>query len=110
MGNPADRSRRSVTVPPRSSFQPADATTPWNEPAAVMSAGVSPHEVEQEVQRRLMTEPGCRFSSLVVRRINGGVCLEGVVESGLCRDGIRDLVRQIDGVDEVLNHLVDCRS
>ena len=34
------------------------------------------------MQRELMSEPACRFASLVVRRLdNGGVCLQGVMEA-----------------------------
>ncbi|MFQ5733614.1 MAG: hypothetical protein ACE5KM_16885, partial [Planctomycetaceae bacterium] len=39
------------------------------------------HSVECNVRRRLLSQRRLRFSSLVVRRIEKGVCLEGVVET-----------------------------
>lgn len=38
------------------------------------------HALEASVRRQLMTEEGVDFQSLVVRRVNDGVCLQGVVE------------------------------
>jgi len=65
----------------------------------------SPHRLEHAVQRRLLSHPELRFSSLVIRRIPNGVCLEGVVESSGDLD-VGNLARTVAGVDEVLNHLV----
>lgn len=39
----------------------------------------APHFVEQDVRRSLLAHPVLQFESLVVRRIAGGVCLEGIV-------------------------------
>ena len=51
----------------------------------------APHRLEHAVQRHLLSHPELRFSTLVIRRIPNGVCLEGVLEhsanldiSGLC--------------------------
>jgi len=63
------------------------------------------HRLEQAVQRRLLSNPSLRFSSLVIRRIPNGVCLEGVLENGADLD-VCTLARSIVGVDEVRNHLV----
>jgi hypothetical protein len=65
----------------------------------------SPHRLEHAVQRRLLAHPELRFSSLVIRRIPNGVCLEGVVESSSDLD-VCNLAKTVAGVDEVLNHLV----
>ncbi len=63
------------------------------------------HSIERQVQRKLLAQPNLKFSSLVVRRIPRGVCLEGVLEmtddSDLCK-----LARQVEGVEQVLNRLV----
>lgn len=64
------------------------------------------HELEQSVQRELLSQPGLDFSSLVVRRIPGGVCLEGVLEATDEADDVASLVQRVAGVDQVLNHLV----
>lgn len=65
-----------------------------------------PHRIEREVQHYLLSEPQLKFASLVVRRIRGGVCLEGVIEADdSCPDVCR-LARQVAGVEQVLNHLV----
>jgi hypothetical protein len=77
-----------------------------NEPPPTATALASPHRVEQEVQRCLLADPGLRFSSLVIHRIRDGVCLEGILEiDDECPD-ICNLVKQVAGVDTVLNHLV----
>ena len=39
------------------------------------------HQLEQEVRNRLMAEPSLNFTSLVVRRVRSGLCLEGVLEA-----------------------------
>lgn len=65
-----------------------------------------PHQIEQSVRRQLLAHPEFRFSSLVIRRIEDGVCLEGVVETDDdCADVCR-LARSVAGVNSVLNHLV----
>jgi hypothetical protein len=64
-----------------------------------------PHRLEQAVQRQLLSHPKLRFSTLVIRRIPNGVCLQGVLESSVDLD-VCSLVRSVAGVNEVLNHLV----
>lgn len=66
----------------------------------------SPHSIEHEVQRRLLAAPNLNFSSLVVRRVENGVCLEGVLETGSRAAEAEELARQISSVQRVLNHLV----
>jgi osmotically-inducible protein OsmY len=80
------------------------ADAPFN-----LSFGSSPHRLETAVRRRLLSQPNLRFSSLVIRRIPKGVCLEGVLESDADLD-VCNLVRTVAGVDEVLNHLVVRRT
>lgn len=64
------------------------------------------HEMEQDVKRRLLSADNLQFSSLVVRRIPGGVCLEGVLETDDEFADVCSLAQQVAGVEEVLNHLV----
>jgi osmotically-inducible protein OsmY len=66
----------------------------------------SRHQIEWDVKRQLLSSPGLRFSSLVVRRVPDGVCLEGVLEADDDRPDVCSLVRQVAGVQNVLNHLV----
>lgn len=75
------------------------------------SAGIhAPHSLEREVRRRLLAQPGLAFSSLVVRRTRGGICLEGVLEAdGNCAD-IGGLARTVAGVDNVINNVIHCRK
>lgn len=63
-------------------------------------------QLAQNVRRELLNCPGLQFSSLVVRRIQNGVCLEGVLETNDSNDDVCRLVRGVAGVDRVLNHLV----
>jgi len=47
-------------------------------------------------------------ASLVVRRLPNGVCLQGVLR---CQDrsfDVCDAIRQIAGVQQILNHMVIC--
>ena len=64
------------------------------------------HSVERRLQQKLMAHPDVRFSSLVVRRIEGGVCLQGVLEYDDSVPDIQSLIRRVVGVDTVLNQLV----
>ena len=66
----------------------------------------SPHWIEFEVHNRLTSVPGLHFSSLVIRRIQNGVCLEGVLESDEDDTDVCDVARSVAGVESVLNHLV----
>ncbi len=63
------------------------------------------HSVERQVQRKLLAHPRLRFSSLVVRRMPNGICLEGVITSTDGSD-VCQLARQVEGVNQVLNHLL----
>jgi hypothetical protein len=65
----------------------------------------APHRLEQAVQRYLLSHPKLRFSTLVIRRIPNGVCLQGVLEDSVDLD-VCNLARSVAGVNEVLNHLV----
>ncbi len=64
-----------------------------------------PHDVEQTVQRLLLQQPELCFSSLVVRRMNDGICIQGILESTNGMD-VEALVRQVAGVGRVVNRLV----
>jgi len=70
----------------------------------------APHRVEQDVQRELLAHPRFRFSSLVVRRIDDGVCLQGVVESDDNAPDISSIAQRVAGVNQVLNRLVVTRG
>jgi len=65
-----------------------------------------PHQVEKDVQRQLLGHPHLRFTSLVVRRIRDGVCLEGVLEVDSDSPDVCTLAQKVAGVEHVLNHLV----
>jgi len=70
----------------------------------------SPHQVELDVQRALLSQPSLHFASLVVRRINNGVCLQGVLESDADSLDVCSIAQRVSGVREVLNHLVVAAS
>jgi hypothetical protein len=95
--------------------QGLDASSPcgWDDPVpSVQGAGVVPpqplasHQVECAVQRRLMDEPGLHFSSLVIRRVKDGVCLQGVLEADADSPDLSKLARQVEGVDRVIDQVV----
>lgn len=66
------------------------------------------HSLEARIRHDLMAVPELRFSSLVVHRIPDGVCLVGVVSTAAEESDLRQLVREVAGVNAVLNHLVIC--
>ena len=68
--------------------------------------GPSPHQIEQDVRSALLSQPTLRFSSLVVRRIADGVCLQGVLESDEGSPDVCTIAQRIAGVNCVLNHLL----
>lgn len=72
------------------------------------SVMIHPHRLEQDIRNRLMAEPSLNFTSLVVRRVRDGLCLEGVLEThdGEDDNSVSTLVRRVCGATPVLNHLV----
>lgn len=69
-----------------------------------------PHDVEAEVQRVLLGTAELDFTSLVVRRVPQGVCLEGVVHGTRGTNDVADLARTVKGVDVVIDHLLVCSA
>lgn len=113
-----DRTRQSLSqipVPPRSvKLSSLDDTVAIGAPAHQRPRVESPHRVERDVQRHLLAQPDVHFRSLVVRRFQDAVCLEGVVEVENALPDMESLVRQVAGVNRVLNRLLvkkpDARS
>ena len=65
-----------------------------------------PHQVEQEVRRILLSQPDLHFSSLVVRRIADGVCLQGILQTDAESTDVCSIAQRVSGVNCVLNHLL----
>ena len=65
-----------------------------------------PSELESAIRQKLISHPSVKFSSLVVRQIDGGICLEGTVETSDGKPDIERLVHSVAHVDQVLNRLV----
>ena len=68
----------------------------------------SSHQLETDVRRVLSESDGLYVHSLVVRRMPNGICLEGVIRVASDDFDVCRAVRQIDGVGEVVNHLLVC--
>lgn len=68
----------------------------------------SGHGIESEVRRELLSVEGVTVSSLVVRRIPGGICLQGVLRFADESVDICDAVRRIPGIGSILDHTVKC--
>jgi hypothetical protein len=64
------------------------------------------HDYERDIQRRLLETPGLHFSSLVIRRLDNGVCVQGVLETADPHIDVARLVRDISGVDRVIDQVV----
>jgi len=69
-------------------------------------ASATPHQIEQDVLRALISHPSLHFSSLVVRRITDGVCLQGVLEVDANSPDVCTVAQGVSGVTFVLNHLL----
>lgn len=67
---------------------------------------IHPHRLEQDICHQLMFESNLNFTSLVVRRIDDGVFLEGILETDDDSTDIEQLVRRVSGVQRVLNSVV----
>ncbi len=65
-----------------------------------------PHRVERLVQQHLLSCPDASFSSLVIRRVPNGICLQGVLEADSDIPDVDSLARQVAGVNQVINRLV----
>ena len=90
-------------------MQPAmrfDVPSDWKNLPPVAASCRRPHQLEREVQRRILADGGLSISSLVIRRIRDGVCLEGVLESPQSSSQVESIARTVEGVQRVLNCLV----
>ena len=65
-----------------------------------------PHALEALVHRQLLADTRMDFSSLVIRRIPNGVCLQGVVEIDAPEIDVSGSVMRVRGVASVQNRLV----
>ena len=65
-----------------------------------------PHRVEAEVSQTLRDTPGVSVESLSVHRIEGGVCLHGVVEVDDPSTDLEDVLRRALSIDRVINRMV----
>ncbi len=68
------------------------------------------HDVESEVRRELLSTPGVNVSSLVVRRLPNGVCLQGILRFDSQEVDICDSIRRVPGVSHILNQMVVCQQ
>ncbi len=102
--------KRNVVQEWRRRVSPAEVPVDSCSETAILSVDDSvvlhPHRLERDLRHRLMSEPSFNFQSLVVRRIENGVCLEGVLELVDEQTDVVELVRQAAGVQRVLNCLV----
>lgn len=62
--------------------------------------------LERAVRQKLISDPDVRISSLVVRQIEGGVCLDGILETSNDLTDVERLVQSVASVDRVLNRLI----
>lgn len=98
----------------RLSDSPAGLTSEWDDPVPANSdwnwefPPCDPHEVEGLIRSALLARPDAHFTSLVVRRTDKGVCLQGLMQVADPDDvpDIAAIVRRVSGVDTVLNQLL----
>ena len=93
-----------VAQPEPESSVPTDSRLDQNVPGS--GCHESPHMTELQVRHHLMEQSELMFSSLVVRRMNNGLCLQGVVETHDKRPDFASLVREVAAVDNVISQLV----
>ena len=77
-------------------------------PSLTDSVQIGPghHQIEQAVQRELLSQPQFHFTRLVVRRTQNGVCLEGYLEADENCPDVSDIAQTVAGVHEVINRLM----
>jgi len=68
------------------------------------------HPLEYEVIRKLRLHPSIKISSLVVRRVPDGICLEGWLESSPHDPELAAFLREAEELATVVNRLVCCRQ
>jgi osmotically-inducible protein OsmY len=91
-----------------SSLQGWDDPVPSNSTviASSLTDTTRGHDLECEVQRRLLEQPGLRFTSLVIRRLDDGVCIQGVLETDSDAPDLIGLAKQVAGVERVIDQVV----
>ena len=62
--------------------------------------------LERAIRHKLISDLDVSISSLIVRQIEGGVCLDGILETYNDLTDVERLVRSVASVDRVLNRLV----
>lgn len=75
-------------------------------PTESSESGIWRRRVEEEICAALQGYPGLSFSSLVVRRLPNGICLEGVLEVEDSMPDVVNLVQEICGPTPVMNRLI----
>ncbi len=78
---------------------PADSEWNWDFPTCS-------HEVEGQIRSALLSLPDIHFASLVVRRTQDGVCLQGVMQVNETSPDVAEIVQQVAGIENVLNQLL----
>lgn len=68
--------------------------------------GGSASTLERAIRQKLISNPDVKISSLVVRQIEGGVCLDGILETNNDPTDVDRLVQSVASVDRVLNRLI----
>jgi hypothetical protein len=92
---------QSGASPDWDEFQPVGEYCPLN-----YSECSESHDFERDIQRRLLETPGLHFSSLVVRRLDDGICVQGVLEMTGPHLDIGKIVRDVSGVENVVNQVL----
>ncbi len=110
------RQRSQVSSSRIEGLLPMEASTPSADWAEFLPVGAycpidysecsSEHEFERDIQRRLLETPGLNFSSLVVRRIDDGICVQGVLELSGPHLDLGKVVRDVSGVENVINQVL----
>ena len=68
----------------------------------------SAHQLEADIRYALNAVIGLDIGSLMIRRMPNGICLEGVIRVSSDAFDVCSLIREIEGVGEVVDHLVVC--
>jgi hypothetical protein len=101
----ARRSPQSLREPTACAFDDPVPSGSTLAPVPAATHHEPPHRLEKDVQRRLAQLPGTQILALTVRRIENGVCLEGTLETDRPCPDIQQILREISGVEEVINRL-----
>ena len=84
---------------------PQTGTLPAS-PAAEENSQPASHRIERDLVAELRRCDDVTFDSLIVRQTPNGVCVQGTVHGTYDRSRIAEIIRDLAGVDQVVDQVI----